>query len=65
MYFKAVHKAYSQLFAVVVRPNRFNDQNEDFIKKELCNGKDANYIKVRFRTPQFESLCMTDSILVI
>jgi len=51
---EAVHKAYSQLFAVVVRPNRFNDQNEDFIKKQLCNGKDANYIKVY--TDKFEEM---------
>jgi len=50
----AVHKAYSQLFAVVVRPNRFNDQNEDFIKNQLCNGKSANYIKVY--TDKFEDM---------
>jgi hypothetical protein len=48
----AVHKAYSQLFAVIVRPNRFNDQNEDFIKKQLCNGNSGNYIKVY--TDKFE-----------
>jgi len=40
-----VHKAYADVFAVIVRPNRFKDQNEDFISKTLCSEK-SNYKKV-------------------
>lgn len=43
---KAVHSAYSAVHAVVVRPNKFNDQNEDFICKELTKTK-SNYHKVK------------------
>jgi hypothetical protein len=42
---KAVHSTYNAVHAVVVRPNKFNDQNEDFICKELTKTK-SNYHKV-------------------
>jgi len=42
---KAVHSVYSAVHAVVVRPNKFNDQNEDFITKELTKTR-SNYHKV-------------------
>ena len=43
--FKAVHSVYSAVHAVVVRPNKFNDQNEDFICGQLTKTK-SNYHKV-------------------
>jgi len=42
---KAVHSAFNAVHAVIVRPNKFNDQNEDFICKELTKTK-SNYHKV-------------------
>ena len=44
--FKAVHSVYSAVHAVVVRPNKFNDQNEDFICGQLTKTK-SNYHKVK------------------
>jgi hypothetical protein len=49
---KAVHSVYSDVHAVIVRPNKFNDQNEDFITKSLTK-KNSNYHKVY--TEQFDS----------
>merc|ERR1719197_281163 len=35
-----------ETYPVIVRPNRNADQNEDFIKKNLCAGRSSNYKKV-------------------
>jgi hypothetical protein len=40
-----VNELYTPM-AVIVRPNEFADQNEDFIKNKLCGGKSHNYHKV-------------------
>jgi hypothetical protein len=44
-----------ETFAVIVRPNRDADQNEDFIKGNLCNGLSQNYKKVY--TDKFDVEC--------
>ena len=38
---------------VIVRPNRFQDQNEDFIRNKMCKPRNANYYKVY--TDSFEN----------
>lgn len=49
---KAVHGAFDSVHAVVVRPNKFNDQNEEFIKGVLCKPSDYYY---KVYTEEFEA----------
>jgi len=42
----AVNNQNYETYACIVRPNRNADQNEDFIKNKLCNGRSSNYLKV-------------------
>ena len=45
----AVNNQNYETYACIVRPNRNADQNEDFIKNKLCNGRSSNYLKVIIR----------------
>jgi len=49
---EAVHGAYDAVHMVIVRPNRFQDQNEDFIQNKMCKPRNSNYYKVY--TDKFE-----------
>lgn len=49
---KNVHDAFDAVHAVIVRPNRFQDQNEEFITNQLCDSAN-HYYKVY--TDSFEN----------
>jgi len=49
---KLIHQAGYEPFAVVVRPNHFGEQNNDFIENEFCRNKNNN---LKVYTDSFES----------